>query len=132
IPHDDKTLWLLHQFRQAYDLYDSGLSNIPSDETGAQIAQLVRAADEQCFHSCRKIFTNSPTTKTRLKKYNGVDGTVLYPPLNDPERFQGGDYGDYIFAGGRVGPGKRQHLLIEAIRYARSPLKLIIAGPPED
>ena len=45
---------------------------------------------------------------------------VLYPPLLDEEKFVGGDYGDYIFAGGRIGPGKRQHLLIEAIAALRA------------
>src|SRR5882757_2539647 len=24
IPHDNKVVWLMHQFRQAYDLYESG------------------------------------------------------------------------------------------------------------
>jgi hypothetical protein len=43
-----------------------------------------------------------------------LDSTVLYPPLTDACRFKGGKYGSYIFAGGRVGSGKRQHLLIEA------------------
>lgn len=29
IRHSHKTLWLVHQYRQAYDLYDAGQSNIP-------------------------------------------------------------------------------------------------------
>jgi glycosyltransferase involved in cell wall biosynthesis len=44
----------------------------------------------------------------------------------------GGEYGDYIFAGGRIGPGKRQHLLIEAIATLRPCPKLIVAGPVDD
>src|SRR5689334_22136762 len=28
IPHSNKVLWLLHQFRQAYDLYDTGQSHL--------------------------------------------------------------------------------------------------------
>jgi hypothetical protein len=35
IPHDNKMLWLMHQYRQAYDLYREGLTNIelgPGDD----------------------------------------------------------------------------------------------------
>ena len=77
IPHTEKTLWLLHQFRQAYDLYESGLSHLSSDPRGAEIVRLVRKADEQLFATCRRIFTNSPVTQGRLKKFNGFDSTVL-------------------------------------------------------
>ena len=132
IPHPCKILWLLHQFRQAYDLYKSGMSHLCDHVSGKQIAQIVRTADEQCFRECRSIYTNSPVTQARLRKFNGFESTVLYPPLLDGEKFLGGEYGDYIFAGGRIGPGKRQHLLVEAIASAPSNLKLIIAGPLDE
>ena len=132
IPHPSKTLWLLHQFRQAYDLYESGMSNLCGHESGERIARLVRNADEQCFRECRAIYTNSPVTQARLRKFNGFGATVLYPPLLDGEKFVTGQYGDYIFAGGRVGPGKRQHLLVEAMRHVPSTVKIVVAGPLED
>jgi glycosyltransferase involved in cell wall biosynthesis len=132
IPHECKILWLLHQFRQAYDLYESGMSHLCNHQSGKQIIEMVRAADHLCFAQCRSIYTNSPITQSRLRKYNGVESSVLYPPLLDAEKFVGGEYGDYIFAGGRVGPGKRQHLLIEAVAAQRSCPKLIVAGPLDD
>jgi glycosyltransferase involved in cell wall biosynthesis len=131
IPHPEKTLWLLHQFRQAYDLYESGLSHLCCHERGAEIVRLVRRADDQVFGTCRRIFTNSPVTQNRLKRFNGFDAAVLYPPLIDSFRFKAGDYGNYIFAGGRVGPGKRQYLLVEAMQYVRSEVRLVIAGPAD-
>jgi glycosyltransferase involved in cell wall biosynthesis len=132
VQHESKILWLLHQFRQAYDLCELGLSHLCGHANGKEIARIVREADNRCFAECKAIYCNSPVTQVRLKKFNGYDATVLYPPLNDPEQFQGGDYGNYIFAGGRVGPGKRQHLLVEAMRYVRSTMRLVIAGPPDD
>ena len=132
IAHKNKTLWLLHQFRQAYDLYESGLSHLCGHPNGKEIARIVREADNRCFEDCKTIYCNSPVTQARLKKFNGYDAAVVYPPLNDPEQFSGGDYGNYVFAGGRVSPGKRQHLLVEAMRYVRSTVKLVIAGPLDD
>lgn len=132
IPHHDKVLWLLHQFRQAYDLSEAGQSHLDFDETGRTVKAAIRAADNACFADCRKIYCNSPVTQNRLMKFNGVPSEVLYPPLNDGELFTGGDYGDYVFAGGRVAAGKRQHLLIEALALLPNGPRLVIAGPPEN
>ncbi|HWU81388.1 MAG TPA: glycosyl transferase family 1, partial [Caulobacter sp.] len=80
IPHHDKALWLLHQFRQAYDLSEAGQSHLDFDETGRTVKAAIRAADNDCFAQCRKIFCNSPVTQNRLMKFNGVPSEVLYPP----------------------------------------------------
>lgn len=131
IRHPKKTLWLLHQYRQAYDLFDVGKSNIPSGNLGDDLRTLIRNADNQSFAESRKIFTNSETTRQRLSKYNGFDAEVLVPPINEPELFSGGNTGDYIFSGGRINNMKRQHLLLEAFNLSNKKLKLIIAGPPD-
>lgn len=135
VPHDNKVLWVLHQFRQAYDLWDAGQSNIPDTPRGREIREAIRTADKGCFGAARRLFCNSPTTRERMRRYSGFDPEVLAPPLNDPELFGGGDYGNYILAFGRVNRGKRQRLLVEAMRHVRSNLRLVIAGPcdrPED
>lgn len=130
IPHHKKTLWLLHQFRQAYDLRDAGQSPLGDDPESLAIVQAIRRADDLCFADCHRIFTNSPVTQERLRRYNKRKSEVLYPPLNDAEMFRPGDDGGYIFAGGRVTAGKRQRLLIEAMKKAPN-AKLVVAGPPE-
>lgn len=132
IPHQNKVLWLLHQFRQAYDLAEAGQSHLGDDDTGRSVNKAIRAADNACFVECRRIYCNSPVTQDRLRRFNNVSSEVLYPPLNDGELFTGGDYGDYVFAGGRVAAGKRQHLLIEALAKLPKGPRLLIAGPPEN
>ena len=131
VPHHDKVLWLLHQFRQAYDLGDAG-QGLGDDGREGEIKGAIRHADDACFADCKAIYVNSPVTRERLARYNRVAGEVLYPPLNDAALFTGGEPGDYLFAGGRVARGKRQHLLIEAMAKVPGALRLIIAGPPED
>ncbi|MCA9107055.1 MAG: glycosyltransferase family 4 protein [Planctomycetales bacterium] len=131
VPHDQKTIWLLHQFRQAYDLLEGGQSYLRHG-VDDELIDAVVTADNQCFATARRVFTNSPVTRDRLKRFNGQSGEVLYPPLNDEELFVGGSYGDYLFAGGRVARGKRQHLLIEAMRLTDSHCKLVVAGPVTD
>ncbi len=131
IPHDLKILWLLHQYRQAYDLKARGESNIPETPRGEKILELIHRADAQAFSTCRRIFTISSVTQERLKRYNGFDSEVLMTPLNNPEMFvDRGDNG-YIFAGGRINSTKRQHLLVEAMALSNYAAKLIVAGPPD-
>ncbi|HEY1795834.1 MAG TPA: glycosyltransferase [Stellaceae bacterium] len=131
MPHDNKVLWVIHQFRQAYDLWDAGMSNIEDSERGREIRATIKRADEMAFAEAVKIFTNHQTTADRLKHYNGWDGEVLLPPLNDPELFMGGERENYILASGRVNSGKRQYLLVEAMAHSRSNVRLVIAGPPD-
>ena len=130
VPHPHKTLWVLHQFRQAYDLGDVGQGLGDTGREGV-LKAAVRKADAACFAACDAIYVNSPVTKARLERYNGVQGQVLYPPLNDAALFTGGEPGGYIFAGGRIASGKRQHLLIEAMAHAPGVGKLVVAGPVE-
>lgn len=131
IPHENKTLWLMHQYRQAYDLDRAGMTNIPTTPEGDKIRKAIRTADNDCFAEARDIYTISPVVSDRLMQFNSVRSKVLHHPLNEPELFQGGDYDNYLFAGGRVGEGKRQHLLVEAMRHVKSTIKLIVAGPVE-
>lgn len=130
IPHPEKVLWLLHQFRQAYDLADAG-QGLGDDPASARIKSAIRRADNACFAQARALFVNSPVTQARLQRYNGFASEVLYPPLNDPELFFPDTDEGYVFAGGRVTPGKRQHLLVEALARVPGDLRLVIAGPPE-
>lgn len=131
IRHPQKTFWLLHQYRQAYDLYEAGQSNLLPDADGSALRTLIQHADDDAFVSARKIFTNSEVTRDRLRRYNGFDAEVLLPPINDPDSFEGGVCGDYIFAGGRINDMKRQHLLVEALKLTPEHVKLIVAGPAD-
>jgi Glycosyltransferase len=130
IPHPSTSIWLLHQFRQAYDLFDAGQSNLREDATGLEVRDIVRRADDEALARPR-VFTNSSVTQDRLKRYNGLPSEVLLPPLNDPERFE--DLGDegYVFAGGRINDHKRQSLLIEAMASTPPQTRLVIAGPAD-
>jgi glycosyltransferase involved in cell wall biosynthesis len=131
VPHENKVLWILHQYRQAYDLWDAGYSNIPHTRRGREIKRLVREGDNAIFASAKSVYTISTVTAKRLKRYNGVGSEVVMHPLNDPQLFTPGGYGDYILASGRVSSGKRQWLLVEAMRHLPRSAKLLIAGPPD-
>ena len=70
----------------------------------------------------------SQTVSNRLKKYNNIDSTPIYHPPFGEDCFYCDEPHNYIFYPSRLEELKRQDLLIEAMRYTRSPLKAIIAG----
>lgn len=131
IPHERKTIWLVHQFRQAYDLFGTAYSNLPATARAGEIRAAIRRADDFCFRQAQEIFTIARVPRERLLKYNGFESEVLPLPLNNPEPFRDAGHGDYIFAGGRIDASKRQHLLVEAMRHVRSAVKLVVGGPPQ-
>ncbi|MET3837871.1 glycosyltransferase involved in cell wall biosynthesis [Brevundimonas sp. UYEF29] len=125
------TPWLVHQYRQAYDMWDSPYSNLPHDAQGRSVRDFIRTTDDDYFRSRERVFTISAEISERLLQNNGVHSVPLRAPINDPELFLGGDGQGYILAAGRVNPAKRQHLLVEAMALMPSTARLIVAGPPE-
>ena len=126
--HPCKILWFIHHFRFYYDLWDSEYRPVPDNTTGRAIRNTVFAADNVTLPEARRIFTNSRTVSDRLRKFNGIDSEVLYPPLRDPERFRSDAYGDEIVCISRIEHHKRQHLLIEALSHTQTPVKLRLCG----
>jgi glycosyltransferase involved in cell wall biosynthesis len=130
VPWPNKVMWIIHQFRQAYDLRDAGMSHLPDDEQGDRVQRAVRDADNRAFDEATAIYANSPKIAERARRYNGISPEVLRCPLPDPELFTGGTSEGYLIATGRVCAGKRQELLVRALRYAPQ-VRLRIIGPPE-
>ena len=131
VEHPNKTVWLLHQLRQAYDLFDAGQSNIPPTPEGDYIRRVITAADTEALGATRHVFVNSSVTQQRLMHYNGVSSEVPLPPLNDDHVYGGGSDQGYVFAGGRINSHKRQLALVHALALTRHPVRLVIAGPAD-
>lgn len=131
IPAEHNTTWLIHQYRQAYDLWESPYNNLPRDWSGEAVRDIIRAQDDAFFPNQPHLFTISTEVSRRLKQYNGVDAPPLRAPINDPELFGGGEPQNYILAPGRINASKRQWLLVQAMQHMPSSAHLIIAGPPE-
>jgi glycosyltransferase involved in cell wall biosynthesis len=131
VQHPRKVLWLVHQFRQAYDLWDTPFQDLPADALGRRIRDSIVNADNAYLPEARKIFVNSHVTADRLQKFNGIPSEVLYPPHAHPEQFSSGPPGDFIFAAGRINAAKRQALLVEAMQHTRTPVRLVLAGAHE-
>lgn len=125
--HPHKILWFIHHIRAYYDLWGTEHGPPPTPENQALRAALHRM-DNQALREAKTVFTNSQIVADRLRTFNGLAATPLYPPILAPERFFNRTYGEEIVAVCRMEPHKRQHLLIEAMRHTRSEVRLRLCG----
>ncbi|MEW6418729.1 MAG: glycosyltransferase family 4 protein [Nitrospirota bacterium] len=131
IKHPNKVLWFIHHHRGAYDLWGTPYQDIPPTKEGLQIREAIIQSDNIFLREAKKIYANSKVVADRLRKFNGIDSEVLYPPLLQAEKYCCKGYGDYIFYPSRITMVKRQYLAIEAMKHTKSDVKLVIAGNPD-
>jgi glycosyltransferase involved in cell wall biosynthesis len=133
VPFAPKRLWLLHQFRQVYELWRGSYQQIPDTPDGRRIRDAVIAADNRFLREADAIYTNSRIVARRLATFNGIQANgVLYPPLPHPELYHCDEYGSFFFYPSRLASSKRQAVAIEAMRHVRSDFKLLLAGSADD
>ena len=129
IPHDDVVIWLIHQFRQAYDPPPVGW---PPDPALDPIVRAVRAADRAAFAQAQRLYAISPMIAERVRRHTGVVAEVLMTPPHAEQEYRTQEAEDFIVALGRISGGKRQGLAIQAMKHARPGYRLVVAGAPDD
>jgi glycosyltransferase involved in cell wall biosynthesis len=128
IPHPNKVLWILHQHRTAYDLWDHTLSDLVHYPNGSQVRDAIEQADRKLIPESRAVFANSQNVAQRLKRYCDIDATPLYHPPPNAAKFYSSSAEDYLFFPSRLCIPKRQELALEALAMTRNPVRLYFAG----
>jgi glycosyltransferase involved in cell wall biosynthesis len=131
IPHSHKILWFIHHIRQFYDLWATpyGFQDTLKNRT---MRSALIATDNMAFKEAKAIYTNSKIISSRLKNFNDVRSEVLYPPVIQPERFHCAGYNDEVVYISRLEEHKRQHLLAEALKFTKTPVRVRICGTTND
>jgi glycosyltransferase involved in cell wall biosynthesis len=127
-PHPRKVLWVLHQYRQAYDLWGQAYGDMIYAPNGVQVRNAIRQADRQLIPQARGVFANSRNVARRLKEFCDLDSEPLYHPPKHAELFTSEAAEDYLFFPSRLGAIKRQALLLEALARTREPVRVRFAG----
>lgn len=126
--HPNKVLWILHQYRQAYELWGTEYSDLHFSSVGLAVREAIMRADNFYLREARKIFTISQNVSSRLHRFNQIPSTPLYHPCPGADKFYCEAYDNYILFPSRLDNMKRQHLAVEAMRYVKSPVKLYLVG----
>jgi glycosyltransferase involved in cell wall biosynthesis len=130
VRHPNKVVWLLHQFRQAWDLDRTELGQFSEAAEDRALRRKVLELDRVSLGEAKKIFTTSSIVAGRLHDSVGLEAEVLAPPPA-PLAFHCDGYGDFILSVNRLDRAKRIDLLIQAAARVPS-LRVVIAGDGPD
>jgi glycosyltransferase involved in cell wall biosynthesis len=128
VRHPRKVVWLVHQYRAAYELVDTPYSDFAHDEYDVALRDRIVALDRESLGDARGLFSISATISGRLRRYNGLDAVPLYHPPRLAGRLRAGPAGSYVLSVGRLESVKRVDLAIRAMLHAPASLSLIVAG----
>ncbi|MGH6890396.1 MAG: glycosyltransferase family 4 protein [Rhizomicrobium sp.] len=126
--HPNHVCYLMHTIRVFYDMFEETFP-APNREVLEQ-RRLVHALDTAALQRPRHIFAIGEEVAQRLRRYNGLDATVMRHPTSLDGLHDGAFR--YFFLPGRLHRWKRTDLAIMAMRHVRAPVELVISGTGED
>jgi glycosyltransferase involved in cell wall biosynthesis len=138
VKHPNKVVWLIHQHRTAYELWDHpSFADLAADRHGRVVRDLIHGADRVALGEAKRIFTNSRNVAQRLERSLGIEGVPLYHRSPMTTRLlaeEPGPTGDYVLYPSRFDRIKRQELLLAAMREVSSDVRAVLvgAGPQEE
>jgi len=132
VRHQEKRVWLVHQFRQAYELDGTELGQFgPSPEERA-LRRHVQQLDRRALSEAKRLFATSANVARRLERSTGLVAEVLpHPPQALPYRSAAS--AGFVLSASRLDRAKRIDLLLEAAAL-RDGFEVVIAsdGPDRD
>jgi glycosyltransferase involved in cell wall biosynthesis len=130
VRHPRKVVWLVHQFRQAYEYDRTDLGQFGEEPLDRAARRAVHRLDAATLGEARRVFAISGNVAQRLERSLGLEAEVLLPP---PQRldYHCDSYGDFVLSVGRLDRAKRVDLLLEAAA-AEQGLKVVVAGDGPD
>lgn len=128
VQHENVVPWLIGQPKACYEFFENKIGFYKFGAEGEVIRRLNKSNNNAAFGKLKKMYTISPRTKELFLKHNGYAPEVLILPLQNEDKYYCTEYGDFVMYHGRIHPQKRQHLLVEAMRYTKTDVKMLIVG----
>jgi glycosyltransferase involved in cell wall biosynthesis len=130
--HDNKIVWLIHQYRQAYDQFGTPYSDFTASREDRRAREAIAEIDRVGLTEARRVFANSETVAARLRKFNGIASEPLYHPPPLFGRYRSGPVGDYALTVGRLDAWKRADLPVAALAHAPCARLVVVGCGPEE
>jgi glycosyltransferase involved in cell wall biosynthesis len=130
VRHPNKVVWLLHQFRQAYELDRTELGQFGESPEERATRRSVQRLDRVALAEARSVFATSRNVADRLERSTGIVAEVMpHPPQELAYRCD--EYGDFVLSVGRLDRAKRIDLILDALA-ADPALRCVVAGEGPD
>jgi glycosyltransferase involved in cell wall biosynthesis len=130
VRHPNKVVWVLHQFRQAYDFDRTDLGQFSESPKDRATIRAVERLDRIALEEARKVFATSRNVADRLARSIGIKAEVLpHPPQQLP--YHTAEPEPFVLSVNRLDRAKRIDLLIEAAKSDQA-LRIVITGEGPD
>ncbi|WP_181813532.1 glycosyltransferase family 4 protein [Gaiella occulta] len=126
VRHPEKRVWLVHQFRQAYELDRSELGQFGEAPEERALRRKVQELDRVTLGEATRLFATSRNVAGRLERSTGLVAEVLPHPAQ-ALAYRNDGHGDFVLSVNRLDRAKRVDLLVEAAAADPS-LRVVIAG----
>ncbi len=130
--HPNKIVWLIHQYRQAYDQFGTAYSDFTSNPEDRRTREAIAQVDRVGLTEARRVFANSRTVAERLARFNGIASEPLYHPPPLAGRYRNGPFGDYALCVGRLDAWKRADVAVAALAHAPDARLVLVGRGPEE
>ena len=111
--HREKRVWLVHQFRQAYELDGTELGQFGQSPRERALRRQVQALDRVALSEATRLFATSGNVAGRLERSTGLVAEVLpHPPQGLPYRSEASQ--GFVLSASRLDLAKRIDLLLDA------------------
>jgi glycosyltransferase involved in cell wall biosynthesis len=131
IRHPNKVVWLIHQFRQAYELDRADFGQFGEDPFDRATVRGVHRLDRKTLGEAKRLFAISQNVATRLHRSTGLEAEVLPPPPQQLAYREPDGDGEFVLSVGRLDRAKRVDLLLEAAAIDGG-LRVVVAGEGPD
>jgi len=113
VRHREKRVWLVHQFRQAYELDGTELGQFGQSPRERALRRQVQALDRVALSEATRLFATSGNVAGRLERSTGLVAEVLpHPPQALPYRSEASQ--GFVLSASRLDLAKRIDLLLDA------------------
>jgi glycosyltransferase involved in cell wall biosynthesis len=130
VRHRDKRVWLVHKFRQAYELDGTELGQFGAAPAERALRRQVQELDRIALGEATRLFATSRNVAGRLERSTGLTAEVLpHPPQALPYRSSPSQ--GFVLSASRLDRAKRIDLLLEAAALDPT-LRVVIAGDGPD
>lgn len=130
VRHHEKRVWLVHQFRQAYELDRTELGQFSETPADRATRRKVQALDRRALGEATRLFATSGNVSGRLERSTGLKAEVLnHPP--QPLDYRCDAFEGFVLSPNRLDRAKRVDLLLEAAAADPS-LEVVVTGSGPD
>ncbi len=129
VRHPNKVVWLVHQFRQAYELDRTELGQFGESPQERALRRKVHELDRIALGEAKRLYATSGNVAERLRGSTGLEAEVMpHPPQELDFRCEG--YEPFVLSVGRLDRAKRIDLLLEAAK--QGDFDVVVAGDGPD